>query len=203
MAKIEGRDAIRAALAKKRVGIAGAGGLGSNCAAALARAGVGSLVIADFDTVSRDNLDRQYFFLDQVGMAKVDALAANLARIDPGIRIETARIRLDADSAVALYSGCDVIVEAFDEAAAKSMLIEAVLSRLPGVPVVAASGLAGWGASDSIYVRRCGDLVVVGDEDREVSPNLPPVAPRVGVVANFQANEALELLLGPMDGDDR
>ena len=165
--------------------------------------GSGIMTGGKFDTVSRDNLDRQFYFLDQVGMPKVEALASNLARIDPGARVEVVMRRLDADSAISLFSGCDVVVEAFDDASSKAMLIESVLSRMPGVPVVAASGLAGWGDSDSISVRRCGLLVVVGDQEREVSPDLPPVAPRVGLVASLQANEVLELLLGRMAGDDR
>lgn len=200
MDKTVDRETLRARLRAARVGIAGAGGLGSNCAAALARAGVGSLVIADFDTVSEANLDRQFYFLDQVGRPKVDALAENLARIDPSVRVTPVMARLDADQAVALFRGCDAVVEALDDAGAKAMLIEALLARLPGVPVVAASGLAGWGATADMKVRRSGPLVLVGDEAREVGACLPPMAPRVGMAAAMQANEVLEILLGPMDG---
>lgn len=190
------RDEYRRRLSSRRVGIAGAGGLGSNCAAALARAGVRALVIADFDLVSRDNLDRQFYFLDQVGLPKVEALAANIARIDPGVVVEAVRARLDADSAAALFAGCDAVVEAFDSAEAKAMLIEAVLSRLPGTPLVTASGIAGYGSLDALRARRSGSLFVVGDLESEVGPDRPPMAPRVAMAAAMEADAVLQALLG-------
>jgi sulfur carrier protein ThiS adenylyltransferase len=190
------KEEYRRRLSSKSVGIAGAGGLGSNCAAALARAGVGRLVLADFDLVSRDNLDRQFFFLDQVGMPKVEALALNLGRIDPGLRVDARVLRLEAESAVALFAGCDAVVEAFDSAEAKAMLIEAMLSRLPGMPLVTASGLAGYGGSNAIRERRSGSLYVIGDLESEVGPERPPMAPRVLIAAAMEANAVLEILLG-------
>ena len=193
------REQARSLLSARRVGLAGAGGLGSNCAAALARAGVGHLVLADFDRVSPDNLDRQFFFLEQVGRLKVDALAENLRRIDAGLDLTTLPERLDAQRAVAAFADCDVVVEALDDADAKAMLIEALLADRPGRPVVAASGIAGWGASGKLAVRKSGSLVVIGDENLGVDGSHPPMAPRVGAVACLQANEVLEILLGPME----
>ncbi|MDP3179869.1 MAG: sulfur carrier protein ThiS adenylyltransferase ThiF [Spirochaetaceae bacterium] len=189
------RDEYRARLGRKSVGIAGAGGLGSNCAQALVRSGIGELVIADFDLVSESNLDRQFFFLDQVGKPKVEALAENLRRIDPRPNIAAHAIRLDPDSVVRLFADCDVIVEAFDLAEAKAMIIETVLTRLPGKALVSASGLAGFGRSESIAVRRSGDLVIVGDLESEVGPDNPPMAPRVGIAACMEANAVVEILL--------
>lgn len=183
-------------LAGKKVGIAGAGGLGSNCAAALVRAGVGTLVIADFDSVAESNLDRQFYFADQVGRLKVEALRDNLERIDPGVRTEIHPVRLDPESAAAIFAACDVVVEAFDSAEAKAMLIETVLGRMTGMPIIAASGLSGYGRTDSMRVLRSGRVRVVGDLESEVSVEQPPVAPRVGIAANMEANEALEILLG-------
>jgi len=194
------REEYRLRLASKCVGIAGAGGLGSNCAAALARAGVGRLVVADFDSVSADNLDRQFYFLDQVGMPKVEALARNLARIDPRVKVEAHNARLDPDSAVGLFRDCDAVVEALDSAEAKAMLIEAVLSRLPGKSLVAASGIAGYGRSNAMRERASGRLRVVGDLDSEVGPDSPPMAPRVLMAAAMEANAVLEILLGE-EGD--
>jgi sulfur carrier protein ThiS adenylyltransferase len=189
------RDEYRARLGRKSVGIAGAGGLGSNCAQALVRAGIGELVIADFDLVSESNLDRQFFFLDQVGRPKVEALAENLRRIDPRARIAPHALRLDPDSVLRLFAACDVVVEAFDLAGAKAMIIETVLSLLPGKPIVSASGLAGYGRSEGIKVHRSGDLYVVGDLESEVGPDNPPMAPRVGIAANMEANVVVEILL--------
>lgn len=156
------RAEYRARLAQAKVGIAGCGGLGSNCAAALARAGVGNLVVADFDTVSRDNLDRQFFFLDQVGRPKAGALAENLARIDPGVKVEAHELRLDASSIERLYADCDVIVEAFDAAEQKAMILETVLARMPEKWLVAASGLAGYGRDASLRAHASGRLVLCG-----------------------------------------
>lgn len=190
------RDWYRSVLSTKTVGIAGCGGLGSNCAAALARAAVGRLIIADFDTVSEANLDRQYFFRDQLGQAKATALAATLQRIDPAVSVEAHTIRIDPTNLLDLFAGCDVLIEAFDEAAQKAMLIETILQYRPDLPLISSSGLAGWGRSDSLKVYRSQNLIMIGDLSSEVSETLPPTAGRVAIAANMQANEALALLLG-------
>jgi sulfur carrier protein ThiS adenylyltransferase len=105
------------------IGIAGCGGLGSNCAMALARAGVGTLVIADFDTVTLENLDRQYYFRDQVGQKKVLALQENIRRVNPAIEVQTHDVRLGPDEVVHIFKNCQVIIEAFDRADMKLMII--------------------------------------------------------------------------------
>lgn len=189
------RDRLRAIFSKAKVGIAGAGGLGSNCAVALVRAGVRRLVIADPDKVAAANLDRQYYFRSQVGEYKVDALAANLAAIEPDAEISIHRIGLDPESLRALYADCDVIVEAFDGAEAKAMLIETCLEAFPETHLISASGLAGVGDFQAIQVVHRGTLHLCGDFEREVSPEEPPVAPRVAIVANLEADIVLELLL--------
>ncbi len=187
------------------VGIAGCGGLGSNCAAALVRVGVGRLVIADFDIVTRGNLDRQYYFLDQVGQKKVAALRDNLLRIDPDVVIETHDLRLGPEEIVRVFRDCRVIVEAFDLAEQKRMIIEAVSEHFPDKFIVAGSGLAGYGRNNELRTRRLGSLFICGDETSEVSEELPPLAPRVAAVAALQANQVLEILLDdlePSRGDD-
>jgi len=189
------RQEYRERLREKRVGIAGAGGLGSNCAIALARAGVGSLVVADFDRVSLDNLDRQAYFLDQVGMLKIEALALNIARIDPSIQVEAHAVRLDRGTLAAIFSDCDVIVEAFDAAEAKVMFIETLLEELRDRPLVCASGVAGYGRPESFRVRRSGALRMVGDFESGVGPDNPPMAPRVGIAASMEADLVMEVLL--------
>ncbi len=189
---------IRTRLKNKVVGIAGCGGLGSNCAVALARVGVGKLVIVDFDKVNISNLNRQYFFTDQVGKAKVIALRENINRIDREIEIETHEIELDEENIPVIYRDCDVIVEAFDKAEMKQMIIETVTDKMPGKILVCGVGLAGWGENKSIGMKKFDNLYICGDGDREVSDNYPPIAPRVGIVANMQANQVLEILLGKM-----
>lgn len=189
-------DAERAVLERARVGIAGAGGLGSNCAQHLVRAGVRRLVVADFDVVCASNLNRQFFFRDQLGMKKVAALKANLLRIDPEAEIEAVDVRLDAAAARTLFAGCDVVVEAFDAVAAKAMLLGALMPL--GVRLVTASGLAGWGRSNAIRLRRMGARVVaVGDGETSVgTAGLAPVSPRVGIAAAMEANAVVAWLLG-------
>lgn len=189
-------DEVREHLKKFRVGIAGAGGLGSNCAMLLARAGVGTLVICDFDTVERSNLNRQFYFLHQCGMKKTEALKENLKMIDEDINVIARNIKLERENIPEVFAGCDVIVEAFDRAEMKEMIIEAVQTDMPGVPLIVASGLAGWGRNDSIRSRKIDDnLYVCGDESQEVSEDNPPLAPRVVIVAAMQANLVVEILM--------
>ena len=187
---------IKEILASKTVGIAGAGGLGSNCAVALARVGVGKLIIADFDTIDESNLNRQYFFRDQIGLKKVIALQENITRINQDTLVECHDVKLDPENIIQIYANCDVIVEAFDLAEAKQMIIETVLEKLPRTKLVTGIGLAGWGRNNLIKTEQIDNLYICGDQGLDVSDNLPPIAPRVGIVANMQANQVLEILLG-------
>ncbi|NOQ28443.1 MAG: sulfur carrier protein ThiS adenylyltransferase ThiF [Bacteroidales bacterium] len=188
-------EEIKSKLKNYTVGIAGVGGLGSNCAVALARTGIGTLIISDFDIVYESNLNRQYFFKDQIGMKKVDALKENIQRINPEINIIDNFIKLNETNIVDLYKDCDVIVEAFDLAEMKKMLIETCLSELPEKPIVLGLGMAGWGQNNIIKYRQSENLYICGDEISEVADENPPLAPRVGMVANMQANTVLEILL--------
>jgi len=184
----------RAVLEAARVGIAGAGGLGSNCAMHLVRAGVRHLTVVDFDVVNESNLNRQFFFRDQLGLKKVEALKANLLRIDPGADIRSVDLRLDAASARETFADCDIVVEAFDVVEAKAMLVAALAPS--GKRIVTASGLAGWGRSNAMQVRRMGNIVAVGDGETAVGDNAAPASPRVGIAAAMQANSVVAMLLG-------
>ena len=190
-------------LKTKTVGIAGCGGLGSNCAMALARVGIGRLVIADFDVVSYNNLNRQYFFSDQVGKLKVYALKDNLLRVNPNVKINAFDLRLCSNDIVEVFNDCDVIIEAFDLAKMKQMIIETVLMFLPEKYIISGMGLAGWGENNMFKTRFYDKLIVCGDGEIEISEALPPLAPRVGIVAHMQANMALEILLGGMPYDKK
>ena len=179
------------------VGIAGLGGLGSAVAIALARTGVGRLVLADFDVVEPSNLNRQQYFVAQIGAPKTEALAETLRRINPYINVETHGVRITAENVPVLFGRADVLVEAFDRADQKSMLIRAFAACCPGRPVVGASGVAGHGLCGSVQVRRVGTwLYIVGDLETAAQPGTGLMAPRVGVAAHLQANTVLRLLLG-------
>ena len=188
-------EEIKKVLKNKTVGIAGAGGLGSNCAVALARVGIGKLVIADFDVVSESNLNRQYYFYDQVNQKKTTAIRTNILRINPEINVETHDLKLTPANIPTLFADCDVIVEAFDLADQKEMLIETMLTEMPEKFLVVGLGMAGWGMNDTIHCRQVGKMFICGDEISEIAPDLPPIAPRVGIVSNMQANVVVELLL--------
>ncbi len=187
--------AVLEALRRSSVGIAGAGGLGSNVAVALARAGVGRLVVADFDRVEPSNLNRQQYYVDQVGLTKVEALRENLLRVNPFSVYEVHEVRLTRRNSTEVFRAVDVVVEAFDRAAAKEMLIEAVLARFPGRPIVAASGLAGFGGNAKLHTRRMGNLWICGDEESQSPKGISPMAPRVALVAAMQANLVVEILV--------
>ncbi|RJP29594.1 MAG: sulfur carrier protein ThiS adenylyltransferase ThiF [Candidatus Omnitrophota bacterium] len=173
-----------------RVGIAGLGGLGSNCAFNLARSGFKKFVLCDFDVVAVKNLNRQFYFMEQVGMQKTRALQSNLLRINPHLEIIVKNNRIDEKNIKTIFSGCQIVVEAFDSAACKKMAAQAFMnsSKL----LVSASGLAGWGRSDDVVTRKLRDnFYLIGDLESEASKILPPCSPRVNVAAAKQADVIL------------
>ncbi len=186
---------IKTRLASRRVGIAGAGGLGSNAAAALVRSGIGHLVVADFDTVTPENLNRQFYFTDQTGRPKVDALRENLLRINPALDIHVFTERVTPVNAGSFFSGCDVVVEAFDVAGEKEWFAAWMAQHLPHIPLIMGSGIAGWGNPCLIQVQRAGNLYVCGHQKETDQKTVPLMAPRVTQTAMMQADLVLEILL--------
>ena len=177
-----------------KIGIAGVGGLGSNCAQLLARSGFIDFVLVDFDHVENSNLNRQFYFEDQIGQAKVQALARNLRQINPAVKLRTVQERVSADNVGQLFADRDVVVEAFDSPVSKRMIAEAY-SR-SGKLLVAASGLAGWGDNDRIKVHRIHSrFYLIGDLTSGVEGGLPPLAPRVMIAAAKQADIVLGWVL--------
>jgi sulfur carrier protein ThiS adenylyltransferase len=187
---------VHARLRRACVGIAGCGGLGSTVALSLARVGVGRLILADFDVVEPSNLNRQQYFVDQIGQYKVEALCATLARANPFVQVESHRLTLTPENIPAVFAPADVIVEAFDRAEMKVMIIETVMSQMPGRPLVVGSGMAGYGRNNAIQTVQEGNLYICGDGVSEARPGRGLMAPRVGIAANHQANQVLEILLG-------
>lgn len=189
-------DKVRKKLRNASVGIAGVGGLGSNAAVALARAGIGRLVLVDFDKVEEGNLDRQYYFLDQIGKTKVDAIKENISRIDSNVKVENYNLKLKKGSMSEAFKDVDIVIEALDNAVTKTEFIEEILSNFPEKPVVAASGVTGYGHSDRIITKRLGKLYMCYDEHAPSSEDDILMAPRVCLIANWEANLALEIILG-------
>ncbi len=192
---------VHARVKRATVGVAGLGGLGSAAAIALTRLGVGRLVLADFDVVEPSNLNRQQYFVEQIGSLKAEALRANLTRINPYVKLTTHSVRLTPGNVPEVFGDVDVLVEAFDAADQKAMLMESFAAAYPERPLVMASGLAGHGPGGDIGVRKLGRCIyVVGDLESAAEPGRGLMAPRVGIAAHMQANLVLRLLLGEEPG---
>ena len=186
---------LQQAFSTATVAICGLGGLGSNIAISLARAGLGKLILIDFDRVDITNLHRQQYKATQIGMYKTDALAENLKEIAPYVLLELHTERITEDNAITLLKGADIICEAFDDAECKAMLTNTILSELPDKYFVAASGMAGMGTTNSIKTRRITSrFYLCGDETSEVSDGIGLVAPRAALCAAHQAHTVLRIL---------
>ncbi|WP_285905460.1 sulfur carrier protein ThiS adenylyltransferase ThiF [Pseudodesulfovibrio pelocollis] len=176
------------------VGIAGAGGLGSNCAMLLVRSGFKRFVLADFDRVDASNLNRQVYDADQIGQLKVTALSRTMLAVNPDLSIDLRTVRVTPDNAAAVFAGCDTVVEAFDDPQCKRALVETLLPT--GVLLVAASGIGGHGNADAVTTRRVRDnFILIGDMETECSAEHPPLAPRVALAAAKQADVVLSHFL--------
>lgn len=180
---------------KSCVGIAGLGGLGSCVAVSLARAAIGKLIIVDFDVVEMSNVNRQQYFVDQIGMSKTEALSITLRRINPCLAIESHCLKLVPENIPDVFAGCDVVCECFDLPDQKQMLVETALTKMRDKPVVAASGMASFGDSNTITTRKINDkFYVVGDGVSAIGGGVGLYAARVGIAANHQANMVLSIL---------
>ena len=187
-------------LKKAKIGIAGLGGLGSNIAVSLARIGIGSFVLVDFDRVEKSNLNRQQYFLRHVGSYKTDALKEIISDINPDLKLEIKNVFINKDNVEEIFKDVDIIVEAFDKAENKAMLVNTVLLKMPSKPIVASSGMAGYFTSNSIKTRKLRkNFYLAGDEFSDIELGYKPLAPRVSIVANHQANMVLRLILGEKD----
>lgn len=184
-------------LKEGKVAIAGLGGLGSNIAVMLARIGVGQLLLVDFDVVEPSNLNRQSYYISHLGMPKTMALKKQIEEINPFIKVEIQNVRVTEDNVKELFSGYDIICEAFDKADAKSMLVNAALDQFTDIKVVSASGMAGYDSSNLIKtIKPMNRLYMCGDFENGARIGKGLMAPRVQICAGHQANMILRLLLG-------
>ena len=177
------------------VAICGLGGLGSNIAVALARAGVGKLVLVDFDKVDITNLHRQQYKAEQIGRFKTEALAENLKEISPYTEIVLHTVKLTEENTVDLLEDADIICEAFDNVECKAQFVNTVLEKMPHKYVVAASGMAGLSSANTIKTRKVTNkFYLCGDEITEVRDGLGLVSSRVMLCASHQAHMVLRIL---------
>jgi len=206
------REAFHAALVERHgaarqakfdaahVAVCGLGGLGSNVAVALARAGVGRLHLIDFDRVEPSNLNRQQYAACQVGMSKAEALRENIAAANPFCEVLAETARVTPGNIKRLLADADIVCEAFDRAEEKAMLVSGVMEMFPEKPIVAASGMAGLASANAISTTRASKrLYVCGDRVADVGDGLGLYGARVLVCAAHQATMILRLIDGEVE----
>lgn len=179
------------------VAVCGLGGLGSNIATALARSGIGKLLLIDFDCVDVTNLHRQQYKASQIGRYKAEALAENLLEIAPYTEIHTVTVKITEENFAELLKEADIVCEAFDHAESKAMLVNGVLEQLPHCYLIASSGMAGMNTPNTIRTRKIMKrFYLCGDEVSEAADSIGLVAPRVMLCAAHQAHTVLRILAG-------
>lgn len=181
------------------VAVCGLGGLGSNVAVSLARSGVGTLLLIDFDKVDMSNLHRQQYAVSQLGMCKTDAMKQTLAEIAPYCNVITHTVKLKEDN-LSLIADCDVVCECFDNTEYKAMLVNGVSEYYPEKYIVAASGMSGLHTGNTIQTKKFGKrLYICGDGTSDVADDGTLFAPRVMLCAAHQANTVLRIIAGEFD----
>lgn len=184
-------------LSSAHVAVAGLGGLGSNVAYALARIGVGHLHLIDFDVVDITNLNRQQYFIRHIGMYKTDALKSLLLDINPYLDIRTDCVKVTEENLETLFQNDPIVCEAFDRPEAKAMLVNGILEKFPEKKLISATGMAGYGSSNTITTKRLmKNFYLCGDRVTEPTYGNGLMAPRVAVCAAHEANMITRLILG-------
>lgn len=179
------------------VAVCGLGGLGSNIVIALARAGIGKLLLIDYDRVDITNLHRQQYKANQIGLYKPHALADNLSEIAPYTEVKTVTAKITEENFTDFLKEADIVCEAFDHAESKAMLVNGVLEQLHNCYLVAASGMAGMETPNTIKTRKIMKrFYLCGDEVSDVADTIGLVAPRVMLCAAHQAHTVLRILAG-------
>ena len=186
------QDAMRNA----RVAIVGLGGLGSNIAVALTRLGISQLYLYDFDMVELSNLNRQYYFLDDIGQYKANALVKHLRQINPYADLHAQVVKVTAENIPTLLGSCDIICEALDDAAGKAMLVSTVLSTWSDKKLVAASGIAGFGKAEEIISKKINKSFYLCGDGSSDFHDLALCGARVALCANQQALLVARIILG-------
>lgn len=194
-----GRE-LQERLSNATVAICGLGGLGSNIAVSLVRAGIGKLILIDFDKVDVSNLNRQQYKANQIGIEKTVALSENLKEIAPYTELEAHTVFLDETNIPSLLKDADIICEAFDNPECKAVLTDVVLEKLPEKYYVAASGMASLESGNTIKTRRITNkFYLCGDGKNSLADGSGLFAPRVMLCAAHQALTVIRILDGKFD----
>ena len=183
-------------LKKVKVCILGLGGLGSNVAVLLARSGIGYLKLVDFDIVEASNLNRQQYRISHINMKKVEALKSIIKEINPFVEVDILDIKVSKENIHSIVGDIEIVVEAFDRAETKAMLMEELLTNTNKI-MVSASGMAGLGSANEIVTKKIKDnFYLVGDNYSDYEEYSGIMSTRVMICAAHQANMVLRLILG-------
>ena len=183
-------------LKKVKVCILGLGGLGSNVAVLLARSGIGYLKLVDFDIIEASNLNRQQYRVSHIGMKKTEAMKSIIREINPFVETDILDIKVDRENIHSIVGDIEIVVEAFDRAETKAMLMEELLTNTNKI-VVSASGMAGLGSANEIVTRKIKDnFYLIGDNYSDYEEYSGIMSTRVMICAAHQANVVLRLILG-------
>lgn len=186
---------VQKKLSAATVAICGLGGLGSNIAVSLTRAGIGKLILIDFDRVDISNLQRQQYRMDQIGEYKTSALSENLTLINPYTELCAHTVRVTEDNMEELLREADIVCEAFDKAEAKAMLTNYVLENMPDKYLVAGSGMAGFDSANLVKTRRVAKrFYLCGDGVSDVNDNIGLVSSRVMLCAAHEAHAIIRII---------
>ena len=182
-------------LKKTRVCILGLGGLGSNVAVLLARSGIGYLKLVDFDIVEVSNLNRQQYRISHIGIKKTEAMKSIIREINPFVEVDILDIKVDRENIYSTVGDIEIVVEAFDRAETKAMILEELLTDKNKI-VVSASGMAGLGSANEIVTRKIKDnFYLIGDNYSDYEEYSGIMSTRVMLCAAHQANMVLRLIL--------
>lgn len=186
---------VNKVITNSRILIAGLGGIGSNLAVNLARLGVRKLHLIDYDTVDASNLNRQCYYVRDIGEYKTTALVRQLKQINPYAEFTCENLKINETNVNKLIANYDIVCECFDNPQSKAILVNNALAC--GKITVACSGMAGYGKAEDIRLKRAmTNLYIAGDGVSEAAKGHGLMSPRVAVCAGIMANAVLRLLMG-------
>ncbi|MDE5738331.1 MAG: sulfur carrier protein ThiS adenylyltransferase ThiF [Oscillospiraceae bacterium] len=183
-------------LSQTSVAVCGIGGLGSNIAIALVRAGIRHLHIIDFDKVDISNINRQQYFIEQLGQYKTDALYDTLKKIMPYTDIKRTCIRLTENNIPDILKNDGIICESFDNAESKAELVNCVLENMPEKYLVSSSGMAGFSDANKIQTKQITKkFYICGDGESDIASGIGLVSSRVMICAGHQAHKIIQIII--------
>lgn len=179
---------------KITVGIAGCGGIGSNTANNLVRLGFKNFILIDFDKIDFSNLNRQFYFYDQVDKYKSTTLKENLLRINPDLNITSITTKLTRENIKIYLKESDIVIEGFDTVENKQMLIEEIFNFRQ---LISTSGLGTYWNVESIKTREITkNFTMIGDFFSDTDKGDSPLTPGVSIVTGKIAAAVLKWSIG-------